>query len=55
MAKTPTQVKHKLEQARDTLDEVPDIIDKPYVSDARSFLTQALACIEKQIIVELAP
>ena len=54
MAKTPTQVKAKLIQALGDMEEVPDIGNKPYMNDARSFAAQALACVEKQIVVELS-
>lgn len=46
-AKTPEELQAALQ---DNLDQFPEITgEEPYLADAKSFLTQALACLGKQI------
>lgn len=45
--KTPEQLQKSLQ---DTLGEFPEVTaEDPYLTDAKAFLTQALACLGKQI------
>jgi len=46
-AKTPEQLEKALQ---DNLDQFPEVTaDDPYLSDAKAFLQQAIACLGKQI------